>query len=213
MQALEKIIPSNNWITILLVALLVFVFLLKGINSIRLKRVFFAFFNNNFTEEESEDRNSFFKGFDILIFFFAMLVFSLILYGFLINYDGRKEKEFLFFAKIFLATSFYFIVKWFLEYLVSVLFLIKSEIRFFLVSKSTYLYTISFTLFIATILFMYTNLTIVFLNFIAVGLFLVRFVFHIINNKKLILSKFFYFILYICAFEIIPLLILYKLMF
>ena len=213
MQALEKTISSNNWITILLVVLLVFVFLLKGLNSFRLKGIIVAFFNNGFTEEESEDRRTFFKSFDIIILFFTISVFSLLLYGFLIHYLEKKEDGFLTFGKIFLITSFYFIIKWYLEYLISILFLIKSEVRFFLVSKSTYLYTISFVLFIAVILFMYTDLGFVFLSFLAIGLLLVRFAFHIADNKKLISSKFFYFILYLCAFEIAPLLILFKLMF
>ncbi|MGB0879336.1 MAG: DUF4271 domain-containing protein [Polaribacter sp.] len=212
MQALEKAISSNYWITILLVALFFFIFLLKGLNFFRLKGIVGAFFNNGFTEEESEDRRTFFKSFDIIMLFFSISVFSLILYSFLIDHLEKKENEFLIFGKIFLVTSFYFIVKWYLEYLISILFLIKSEVRFFLVSKSTYLYTISFVLFIAVILFMYTRLGVVFLGFLAIGLFLVRFVFHIANNKKLISSKFFYFILYLCAFEIAPLLILFKLM-
>ena len=204
---------SNNWVTILLVVLLVFIFLSKGLNSVRLNGIVVAFFNNGFIEEESEDRSSFFKGFDIVILFFTISVLSLVLYSFLIHYLEIKEERFLIFGKIFLGTTFYFIVKWGLEYLISVLFLIKSEVRFFLVSKSTYLYTISFALFITFILFTFTDLSIVFLKSLAVGLFLVRFIFHVINNKKLILSKFFYFILYLCAFEITPLLILFKLMF
>ena len=212
MQALEKTISSNDWITIFLVVLLVVVFLLKGLNSSRLRGIVVAFFNSGFTEEESEDRSSFFKSFDIIILFFAILVFSLLLYGFLMHYLEKKEDGFLTFGKIFLITSFYFIIKWYLEYLISILFLIKSEVRFFLVSKSTYLYTISLILFIAAILFIYTDLGFIFLGFLAIGLFLIRFIFHIVNNRKLISSKFFYFILYLCAFEIAPLLVLFKLM-
>jgi hypothetical protein len=71
---------------------------------------------------------------------------------------------------------------------------------------------LSFAFFIAIILFFYTGLKVQFLAYFVIILFLIRIVFHLINNKKLILSKLFYFILYFCAFEIAPLFVLFKLM-
>ncbi|MEN8766771.1 MAG: DUF4271 domain-containing protein [Polaribacter sp.] len=44
-------------------------------------------------------------------------------------------------------------------------------------------------------------------------LFILKVVLLFVNNKNLILSKLFYIILYICAFEIAPLFLLFKLIF
>ena len=213
MQALDKIIYSDNWITILLVVLLVCVFLLKGINTNKLKASTFALFNKSYVIDEVEDRSSFFKGFNLLLFVFLTINLSLLLYVFLIFFSSNSEKGILFFIKIFSITGVYFIVKWFLEHLISVLFLIKSETRFFVISKSRYLYAITFMFYVAIILYTYTNLNAMFLSYFVGSLFLIRFVIHVIYNKNLILSKLFYFILYLCAFEIAPLFVLYKLMF
>jgi len=76
-----------------LVVLFLFIFLLKGLNSVRLKGIVFAFFNNGFTEEESEDRSSFFKSFDLIILFFAILVFSIVVFNFITEYLGKEGKE------------------------------------------------------------------------------------------------------------------------
>ena len=212
MQALEKTIDSNNWVTIILVVLLFCIFLLKGINSKKLEAIVFSFFNKNYIEEELEKRPSFLNSFNLILVFFSTTVFSLLLYFFVISSLENSETGFYFYIKIFFITCIYFFIKWGLELLISTLFLIKNEISFFLVSKITYLFVISFTLFIAIIFFSYTSLGIEFLTYFTLGLFILRTVLHLTNNKNLILSKLFYFILYLCAFEIAPLFVLFKLM-
>jgi len=188
------------------------IFLLKGLNSKRLKAISFAFFNKNFIEDEVEERTSFFSGFNLILFVFLLLLLSLLLSILSVKFTTSKEEGFLLFCKIFIATGIYFIVKWLLEYLISILFLIRRETRFYLVSKVNYLYAISFVIYIAVILVTYTSLKVSFLGYFVFILFLIRFIFHVVNNKNLILSKLFYFILYLCAFEIAPLFVLLKLM-
>jgi hypothetical protein len=188
------------------------VFLLKEVDSKKLKGTFFAFFNKGFIEDEVEERVYFFKGFNIILFVFLLLLLSLLLSFFLENYSTNKEVDFLLFCKIFIVLGLYFILKWFLEYLISSVFLIRAETRFYLISKVTYLYAITFVLYIVVILVRYIPLNISFLGYFTVGLFSIRFAYHVANNKNLILSKLFYFILYLCAFEIAPLFILFKLL-
>jgi hypothetical protein len=212
-QALERTLITTNWIAILLVFLLVCVFLLKRINANRLKGNVFSIVSNNFVETEMKDDNSFYKPFEKLIFLFSTLVLSLVAYKIVISYVDLVIPGFYTFLKIFTILFLYFLVKWFLEFLFSVLFSINNEVRYFLVSKSSYLYSISFLLFVAIILEEYSKLNLCFLVYFAVLLLFLRFVFHLANNKKLIFSKLFYFILYLCAFEIAPLFILFKLLF
>jgi len=212
-QALEKIIYSNNWITILLVVLLSCIFLLKAINTNKLKTIVYSFFNKSYITTEVENRTSYFTGFNFILFIFIIINLSLFLYFVQTTFYKGTGEGFILFIKILFGTSIYFIIKWFLEYLIAVLFLIKSEIRYFVVSKSMYIYAVTFFLYIAIILITYTSLNTVFLSYFGLSLFLIRFVFHVMNNKNLILSKLFYFILYLCTFEIAPLFILFKFMF
>ena len=213
MQALEKIGIENNWITILLVVLLVIIFLLKGIDSTKLKGYISALFDKGFVEVETEENIMFFKGFYILIFTFSISVLSLISYFFIIENANNVEKGFYSFLAVFLLVLIYFLVKWILEYLLSSLFLINKGVHFFLVSKTSYLYTITFLLFGGVILVEYSQLNASFLFYLTAILFFTRFLVHVVNNKNLIFSKLFYFILYLCAFEIAPLFILFKLIF
>ncbi|MGK0447800.1 MAG: hypothetical protein ACJA2M_001579, partial [Polaribacter sp.] len=126
---------------------------------------------------------------------------------------GTNEVGFSSFFSIFLSLLSYFLFLKVVEYLFSQVFLIKTKVRFFLVSKSNYLNAISFLLYIAIVLSEYANLKQIYLYYFAAFLFFLRFVFHLVSNKNLVFKKLFYFILYICAFEIAPLFTLFKLMF
>jgi hypothetical protein len=213
LQALEKITTSNHWITLVLLFLFFGIVLLKAINLSRLKGSLYGFFNINFVEIESDENTSFFDVFQIVFFIFSVIVISLLVFNFKRYTLAISEVSFSSFLSVFLILLSYFLFLKVLEYLFSQVFLIKNKVRFFVVSKSNYLNAISFLLFIAIILSEYANLKQIYLYYFAAFLFFLRFVFHVISNKNLVFKRLFYFILYICAFEIAPLFTLFKLMF
>mgnify|MGYP000094280842 FL=1 len=213
MQALEKITYSNNWITIVLLLLFASIVLLKLIDSRRLKESFFAFFNFNLIEDEDVEATSFFDTFQIVIFVFSVTSLSLLTYNFKLYKLSESSDSFASFSSLFIGILFYFLIKRMLEHLLLLLFLIKKGLQSFVTSKTNYLYNISFLLYIALILCEYGNINRVYLFYFATFLFIIRFVFILVRNKKLIFNKLFYFILYICALEIAPLFVLFKLMF
>ena len=189
------------------------VVLLKALDSNRLKGSVFSLFNINFIESESEENTSFFDAFQIVIFIFTVIVLSLLTYRFKTYRLSINVTSFSSYLPVFLSLLSYFLIKRTLEYLIFYLFLIKRDVRFFIVSKVNYLHTITFLLYVALVLSEYIGFKQVYLFYFAALLFIVRFVIHIVSNKKLIFNKLFYFILYICAFEIAPLFILFKMMF
>ncbi|ARV15957.1 DUF4271 domain-containing protein [Polaribacter sp. SA4-12] len=213
MQALERTIIDTNWITILLVVLLACIFLLKGLSVLRLKGNAFSIISNSFIETEIEENYSFFNLFQSVIFVFSMLVLSLLMYTILLFYASSIEQGFYVFMKITGVVFSYFSIKWLLEFLFSHLFKIEKQVKFFLFSKSSYLYSVSFILLIGLVLVEYSQLNTRFLVYFSVLLFSIRFILLIVRNKKLVFSELFYFILYLCAFEIAPLFILFKLLF
>ncbi|PWG05813.1 DUF4271 domain-containing protein [Polaribacter aquimarinus] len=213
MQALERTYSNNYWITIIFMILLLVIFVLKLTNPEKLKGYAFSLLSKSFIEDEVEEDTSYFNSFQIFISLFSGLVLSMVLYNFLIFYSKQFTNSFFSFCIIFLSVFFYFMIKWGIEYLLSIVFKIKKRVRFFLVSKFSYLYSICFFLFLGVVLVQYSQLSTRFLLFFSILLFFTRFLLHFFNNKKLIFSKLFYFILYLCAFEIAPLLILFKLMF
>jgi len=212
-QALDKIIIDNSWITLLLICLFICVFFLKGLSFVRLKGSVSTLINKSFIYTEVEEHDSFLNPFKNLIFIFSVLVFSLLIYKVYLYYNLNTAEGFFVFLKVFVIVFSYLTIKRFLEILFSIVFMIDKKLNFFLVSKSIYLYSVSFFLFIAIILEQYSPLETRFLVYFSVLLLVIRFVFHAVINKKLIFSELFYFILYLCAFEIAPLFILFRLLF
>ena len=211
MQALEKIVINTNWISIILVFLFAIIAVLKIIDGDKLKGYVFALFNKGFIEDEVEENTSFFSSFYSLLFIFSSVVLALVI-SFLVA-ETNKNTSFSvssFFLILGIIWS-YFAVKSLFEIGVIRLFFIKKEVRFYVVSKFGYLYSISFFLIILLVLFRFGPLNFSFFIAATLGLFFLKFVFQVVNNKNLVFGKLFYFILYLCAFEIAPLLIMFKL--
>ena len=211
MQALEKIVINTNWISIILVFLFAIIAVLKIIDGDKLKGYVFALFNKGFIQDEVEENTSFFSSFYSLLFIFSSVVLALVTS--LLVAETNKNTSFSlssFFLILGIIWS-YFTIKSLLEIGVIRLFFIKKEVRFYVVSKFGYLYSISFFLIIFLVLFRFGPLNFSFFIAATLGLFFLKFVFQVVNNKNLVFGKLFYFILYLCAFEIAPLLIMFKL--
>jgi len=212
-QALEKIVINTNWISIILVFLFAIIAILKIIDGDKLKGYVFALFNKGFIQDEVEENTSFFSSFYSLLFIFSSVVLGLVTS--LLVAETNKNTSFSlssFFLILGIIWS-YFTIKSLLEIGVISLFFIKKEVRFYVVSKFGYLYSISFFLIILFVLFRFGPLNFSFFIAATLGLFFLKFVFQVVNNKNLVFGKLFYFILYLCAFEIAPLLIMFKLVF
>ena len=211
MQAIEKIDISTDWITFILALLFLCIFLLKGFNSTKLKAYFFAFFNKSFIVSEIEERTSLINRFSVVFTFFTVVNISLLLCYLLFFYQKTTILRFLLFTKVFFFVFIYFTLKWVLEQSFVILFSIQNELKFFLTSKNIYLQSFSLWLFPIAILLFFSNVNTGFLIALILILLCFRFLLILLNNKNLILKKLFYFILYLCTFEIAPLFILFKL--
>jgi hypothetical protein len=211
-QALDKITTSANWILLVLVFLFVIIAVLKIIDAEKLKGYVFALFNKGFIEDEAEEDTSFFSSFYSLLFVFSGIVLALIMSLFASEIKVGFSLTFSSFLSVLKLVFSYLIVKRFLELAFARLLLIKKQVRFYLVCKLSYLYSISFFLLVFCILFYFSPLNYLCFTLITLAVFFLRYLLLLMNNKKLVFSELFYFILYICAFEIAPLLTLFKLM-
>jgi len=212
-QALEKIVINTNWISIILVFLFAIIAVLKIIDGDKLKGYVFALFNKGFIQDEVEENTSFFSSFYSLLFIFSSVVLALVTSLLVAETDKNTSFSVSSFFLILGIIWSYFTIKSLLEIGVIRLFFIKKEVRFYVVSKFGYLYSISFFLIIFLVLFRFGPLNFSFFIAATLGLFFLKFVFQVVNNKNLVFGKLFYFILYLCAFEIAPLLIMFKLVF
>lgn len=213
MQIIEKTTVLEFWVTLVLGLLFVIVFLLKITGGSLLKQQFKAIFKVPFLPLQTEENIGVFNPYQIFLFLFTVGTYSLFittLYGI---YNDVNDIKFVFFGRIFGILLLFFIVKWLLELAISELFSVKKYVKLFIVSKWNYLFSVSFFLYLLIIIHVYGNLNEFFLIGITLFILIIRTLFIAITNKKLIFNKLFYFILYLCALEIAPLFILYKLMF
>lgn len=210
MQALDRIVISHNWITILFVFAMFLLFMLKKIDQTKLIGYATSFFITGFIEEKIEEKQSFFSFFNLLLFLFTLLIVSLSFLLLLSRFSPEYTIDFSFFIKLVGFVALYFLVFLRVDLLLTAVFQIKKELNCFMAAKMSYLHTISLWLFPVLIATVYGLKNTTILAGSVIALLFLRIALVFVNNKNLIVNKLFYFILYLCALEIAPLLIFYK---
>ncbi len=208
MQAIERITTQNNWITLVVLLGIVLLVIMKLIKPNQLLGYTIAFFISGFFKKKTQENTPFYSFFNLLLFSFSSITISLFL--FLIIYPEKQEHSFFNFLALFSILTTYFIVRHLLDYFLSNILGLSLATKYFLVTKSGYLNTLSLWLFPSIIIYQYAFNN----NFFLLTIFFILFVFRVflilINNKRIVILKLFYFILYFCTLEIAPLLIAYK---
>lgn len=213
MQGIDKIIDSNYWITIVLIVLFGCIVFLKLLNAQKLKERYYTLYNFSILEEESDENNVFITLFEAIMFLFSSSCIALLVFYLQQYMHADNETTLGSFLTTYSLVFSYFSVKRILEFALVRLFLLKNQLPTFFNAKAYYLHSISFILFILIVFHEYSGMNHLLLFYFSIFLFVIRFLFFVLRNKKLIFNKLFYFILYLCAFEIAPLYILFNLMF
>ena len=210
MQALERIEFSNNWVTLVFILCLLLLFVLKILNPQKLFEYSRAFFLKGFIEKKAEERTTFFSAFNIALYLFLVLNYALFFTHLVSFLSVDITINFQLYLKVTGIVFGYYSAFKFIDFLLCNLLEVKSQLANIIAAKLGYSYNIALFLFPFLLLTTYSFLNIYGLLSVFVVLFTLSFVLTFINNKNLIISKLFYFILYLCALEITPLLIIYK---
>ena len=213
MQITNRVVESNNWVLITLLFGLVLLFLVKKINSQLLENYTKAFFIKGLVEKKSQEKINFFSVTNLLLFLFSGIVLALFLVLIVNYFLPDNEKGFSVFAYNLAGLLVYILCSYLIEYVIVRIFSLRNSLGYFLTSKRIYLFTFSIWLFPFLVLSFYTFESGTPLIIVSFLLFLVSLILIFTNNKNLIVSELFYFILYLCLLKIAPLLIIYKIMF
>lgn len=213
-EAIERNIISNDWITIILlvvIALLVY-------NKIRYQARFQSFqsiiYNNNYISNYAKATPVIFNTFNILFIVIDTIVISLLVFVVLSQQELKLATNDINNFLLILFYVFSFIVLRFIVGLfIAFLFEKEKEQQYFSFVKLSYLNHFSLLIFPLLIInfYIYNIYFTHFLLITAILLLLFYYFLQIKNNQKLVFNKMFYFILYLCALEISPLIIIYKL--
>lgn len=210
MQAIERELVAQDWVTFVIVFAIGLLFLLKIFHPSRLLGYSLSIVTKGFIAKRAEENPSYLSAFHGILIMFSVLVISLLLFFSFPNLNTKNS--FSGFLMLTIGVTLYFVVRLLIDFFITRLLGVSEFTRYFLLTKSGYLYNICIWGFPAIIVFYYSYNSVNALWAFFAVLLLVRFVLILINNKNLILSNLFYFILYLCSFEIAPLLILYRLM-
>ncbi len=213
-EATERILISNDWVTIVLLTIIGLLIYNKIKYPVRFKSLQSLLYNNSYLNNYSKSTPLLFNSFNLIFYFIFILIFSLLLFVIINQYglitDANRKETFL--LIIIYAFSFV-IIRFIIGFLLAFLFEKENEQHYFTFTKLSYLGNFSLLILPLIIINFYIN-SFYFSQFLIIiaSLLLVFYYFlQIKNNQKLVFGKMFYFILYLCALEISPFIIIYKL--
>ena len=215
-EATEILRHNNDWITFIfltilfLLAIAKFLFKEKLLHTgslILYKRYLLIYFN--------KDKSVVFNKFQILLFLIQLLALSVLLFlgnSYLNNgFDSGSEIDFYF---ILAGVAAYFGFRYVVGFLLALTFNIKREYTKIVYDKISYFGNVILWILPLLVLSVYTiefkELFFAITMIVFLFLLIVRYALFLLNNKKLIFNNLFYFILYLCALEIAPLIIILK---
>jgi len=210
MQNIHRTIESLDWITFILVGCMILVTVLRVVYPKRFDDFIKLPMSNNYflTKGKFEELK---HPFSVLFFLIQVLTLSLFIFLFFLE---KGELSATIFIKITLASFTFILIKTCIEKLIGSIFDIETIINKYIFTKLSYRNFISLFLIVLNFIFYFSVKPTMLLLFIFSGFIVVLNLFILFINYKnyrsLIFSNFFYFLLYICALEISPYLILYK---
>ncbi|MAX70633.1 MAG: DUF4271 domain-containing protein [Flavobacteriaceae bacterium] len=204
---------TYEWFTIATIIGLFAIVAAKFINTLRFNDFLYVVGNSKYLKIYSKDQK-FVDLFDSLLFINLTLSLSIFVSFAYSTFVTPFEFELASFLKIIVAVAAIVIIKTLVERLIGSLFEIDNLIDDYLFEKTTFV-NYSGLVFLASNLFLlYTNIS---SKIIIISTLVIVFIINLIgfltsfkNYQKLINPNFFYFLLYLCALEIGPYVLLYK---
>ena len=205
---------SNEWFTILIVISLCVLAFAKYAFSNRFNDYLWVVGNSKYLKIYSRDQK-FIDQFDSLLFInliISLSIFSFVGYNTLIE---ALEFDLSIFIKLFVGIGAIILIKILLERLIGSLFDIDELIDSYIFQKTNYKNYIGLILLPINTILIFALKPTTTIIYIVLGIIivinLIGFITSFKTHQKTILNNLFYFILYLCALEIAPYIILYKL--
>ena len=215
MEALERSVFSQDWITLLLLLVFTLLVIAKYAFSQRFSHFVMLFATDKYFFLKGKNPNIF-HPFNLL--FFAINVIAVALFIFLFYRtlsDSPPVRPQILFLRIATAYAAFVLLKFSLEKIIANVISEDKQINYYLFYKLTYRNFMALVLLPAVIAFVYIWEPSPLAFYILLGIILLTNLVTLLSifskNQQYLLKNWFYFILYLCALEIGPYFILYKL--
>lgn len=207
-----RIIENKDWATLLFIVC----FIVIAINKSLFEGQFHEFIRLPFSKKYMatyRDSSNLYSSFTISLFFVQLISYSFLIQIILSFLDYTTKDNWITFIQIFTALFVFILIKFYIEKIIANIFSIEDFLEVFNLKKVTFRTYIGLLFLPIVILLYYNNflsIGIIKVFIVIIGLCMIYFYFlSILNYQKLILSKIFYFILYLCTLEIGPYYFLY----
>jgi hypothetical protein len=215
MEFILREITSTNWHTIIITVCLILLAAAKGVNILRFTDFMMLFSNSKYIISYQK-LNKLSSLFNAILLLFQIISVSLFLYLCFGIFEWQVVSgQITLYFKIAIIYTVIVICKLLIEKIVATIFSIDSIIDEYLFYKVSYRNFIGVILLPINIIFIYalqpSEIAFIILLILLIILNTIMLVSFYKKNESVILSHLFYFILYLCALEIAPYFILYKL--
>jgi len=206
-ELIPRIVENKDWVTILFIVALIIVAITKSAFENRFSDFINLIANNKYLKIY-KDSSNLMSWFTILLFVVQLISLSFFVQMVLSYFGYTTKTNWITYIQIFTFLSFFVLSKFLVEKIIATSFNIEGFIEQFNLFKVSYRTYIGLLLLPVNIVLFYTNFmnTYVIISAIAILLTInaVTYLISLKNYQKLLISKLFYFILYICALEIAP---------
>ncbi len=212
----ERLLISNDWITIILLIILLLIAIVKYLFNERFSKLFSLVYSEKYYSDYSKFNPLIINLFHVIFFFVSIFSISLLIYYYFDIYKPQYiDYSSIFFLKVFIAVILYIIIRVVVGLFLGIIFEKQNEQKYFTFLKISNLSLFSIYLFPLLIIISYTALSYHKFFFI-LGIFLLSILmvsryFSMIKNSKINFNSLFYLFLYLCALEITPFIVVYKL--
>ena len=216
-EAKEILSQNNDWITLVFFTIFVILVIIKLFFNERLAHTSILLFSKKYLAiYYNKEKKRTFNYFQILFFLVQILTFSLIFFEILTfkkpSFTHLNRNIFLI---ILIGVTLYFAIRFLIGLFLAAIFNLTEIHKKILYEKSNYFNSLVLSMLPFLLFIFYAESYQIIFSKVTLILFVVlltlRYILVLKNNKKLIFSNLFYFILYLCALEIAPLVIILKL--
>ena len=212
----ERIVFSPDWLTIVFLVILLLIAVIKNNFSEQLSSLFSLLYSDKYYSDFGKVKPLIWNNFNILFFLIFILVSAVMIYYSLNAYVNDSFRFDLgYFLKILAGVLIYLVLRYTFEVILSSLFEIFEEYKFFSFVKLSNLFLISVYLLPVLLFITYVNSSqyVIFIGAALIFLALVILFKYIkaLQYDRINFSNIFYLFLYLCALEIAPIILIYKL--
>lgn len=212
----ERIVFSPDWLTIVFLVILLLIAIIKNNFSEQLSSLFSLLYSDKYYSDFGKVKPLIWNNFNILFFLIFILLSAVMIYYSLNAYVNDSFRFDLgYFLKILAGVLIYLVLRYTFEVILSSLFEIFEEYKFFSFVKLSNLFLISVYLLPVLLFITYVNSSqyVIFIGAALIFLALVILFRYIkaLQYDRINFSNIFYLFLYLCALEIAPIILIYKL--